>query len=725
LQQETVEELGLDERILKVLEKEGVKRFSNIQRLAIEKGVFKGEDLLLVSPSASGKTLIGELACVNTVLKNKGKAVFLVPLKAIAHEKYEDFKRRYEGLGVKIGISTGDFYTFAEDLENVDIMILTYERFDSLLRLNPLFLKDIRLIVIDEIQNLSEEQRGSRLENIIMRLKKFENLQLLALSGTIGNPEQLAKWLNCELIVSKHRPVPLNTFILTAEDKNEAIKNLVTTFLRKTCQILIFVSRRRDAESLAEKLSNLTRLFINVDEISELNLMISNDLKNKKTMLTSKIAKLALNGISFHHAGLSTVTRSFVEEAFKKGLIKVLVCTTTLSTGINFPAHLVILRDLLVAKLDYENLNIDEININKIFQILGRAGRPTYGEKGYSVILVHNENEKNMFQQKIFHVEDGKYIPKFEPVTSRLSESGLDEALLVFIYENPGVSEEDITEFFRKSFWCFQHSENDEGDIRDLLLIPGESVYEIVKANSKATEFEAALKIQNSEVKVLRSDADRLEAKVRNNMCSFSLNGPYCNCIIFSSLRTSLCRHLIKLALYVDNFLANFKGVISYGLERKYVLDSLLSSRLIRKIRTSEKFVYETTNFGNTVVKLYLRPKTAMIIRESLKIGINDMKDFCEMFSRVLALEGRSVPPQFQAAILEVYEDRISLDEVPERFNISPGDFEALLDLSGWILHAIATIANLEGYKDVSKKAKELIKKLGVDISAKFNNTIS
>lgn len=395
-----------------------------------------------------------------------------------------------------------------------------------------------------------------------------------------------------------------------------------------------------------------------------------------------------------------------------------------MSTGINFPAHLVILRDLLVAKTDYEDIEINEININRVFQILGRAGRPTYGERGYSIILVHNENEKKLFQSKIFNIENGKYIPKFEPVTSKLAESGLDEALLVFIYENPGVSEEEIVEFFRGSFWCFQRGENCRESIRELLLIPGESIYEIVKANSKTAEFEAALKIQDSEVKILKSDADRLEAKVRSNMCSFSPNGPHCNCIIFSSLRTSLCRHLTKLALYVDNYLPDFKGVISQSLERKYVLDFLLSNRLVRKIRTTEKNVYETTNFGNMVVKLYLRPKTAIIIRESLKIGINDMKDFCEMFGKVLALEGRSVPPQFQVAILEVYENRIRLEEVPERFNISPGDFESLLDLSGWILHAIATIAKLEGYKDVSEKAKDLTRKLGVSISAKLNTTL-
>lgn len=715
-----VKELGLNEKLVRILEKEGIRRFSNIQKLAFEAGVFKGESLLLVSPSASGKTLIGELACVNTVLKKKSKAVFLVPLKAIAYEKYRDFKRRYENLGLKIGISTGDFYAYAEDLEKVDIMVLTYERFDSLLRLNPLFLKDIRIVVIDEIQNLGEGQRGSRLENIIMRLRNFENLQLLALSGTIGNPEQLAQWLKCKLIVSKNRPVPLNTFILVAEDKNEAIKKLVATFFKEKHQALVFVSRRRDAESLAEKLSNITRPFIGSNEINELNHMISNSLKYENTMLTSKVAKLASNGVCFHHAGLSTLTRSFVEEAFKKGLIKVLVCTTTLSTGINFPAHLVILRDILVAKPDYEDLEIGEININRVFQTLGRAGRPTYDEKGYSIILVHNESEKKLFQQKIFNVENGKYIPRFEPVASRLAESGLDEALLVYIYENPGVSEKEIVEFFRKSFWCFQHGENGEKRVRELLLIPGESLYEVVKANSKASEFEAALRIRDSEVKILKADADRLEAKVKSNMCSFSPDSFHCNCIIFSSLRASLCRHLIKLSLYVDSYLPDLKGVISQSLERKYVLDFLLSNRLIRKIRTAEKNVYETTNFGNTVVKLYLKPKTAIIIRESLKVGINDMKDFCEMFGKVLALEGRSVPPQFQAAILEVYENRIRLEEVPERFNISPGDFEALLDLSCWILHAIATIAKLEGYKDFFKKAKDLTKKLGVSTSAKF-----
>lgn len=185
------------------------KRFKTLrpgQVKAIKAGLFKGKNLLVCTPTASGKTLIAEMAFLEAF--NHGKTVYVVPLKALANEKYKDFKDLYPDF--KIAISTGDLDSDDRYLSIYDLIITTSEKLDSLIRHKANWLKQVKLLIVDEIHLLNDPARGPTLEFVITLMRHLiKNLQIIALSATIGNPEELASWLNAELVIDNWRPVKL------------------------------------------------------------------------------------------------------------------------------------------------------------------------------------------------------------------------------------------------------------------------------------------------------------------------------------------------------------------------------------------------------------------------------------------------------------------------------------------------------------------------------------
>ena len=180
------------------------------QEKAIKKGLLEGRSLLVCTPTASGKTLIAELAAVKSIIEGKGKAIYIVPLKALANEKYKDFKRRYDKIA-KIALSIGDIDSSDPFLADYDLIVTTSEKFDSLIRHHAPWLANISTIIIDEIHLLNDAERGPTLEILLTILKKLlKNAQIIGLSATIGNAEELAEWLQAELIVDEWRPVKLH-----------------------------------------------------------------------------------------------------------------------------------------------------------------------------------------------------------------------------------------------------------------------------------------------------------------------------------------------------------------------------------------------------------------------------------------------------------------------------------------------------------------------------------
>ena len=199
----------IPKELYEILEKEiAVLRPS--QEKSINKGLLDGKSLQVCTRTASGKTLIAELAAIKSVIEKKGKAIYIVPLKALASEKYKDFKRKYDKVA-KIALSIGDIDSSDPYIAEYDFIITTSEKLDSLTRHHASWLSNVSVVIVDEIHLLNDTDRGPTLEILLTILKQLlKNVQIIGLSATIGNAEELAEWLKADLVVDEWRPVKLH-----------------------------------------------------------------------------------------------------------------------------------------------------------------------------------------------------------------------------------------------------------------------------------------------------------------------------------------------------------------------------------------------------------------------------------------------------------------------------------------------------------------------------------
>jgi helicase len=207
----------IPKHVQEILDKQGIVELRPSQQKSINAGLFEGNNLLVCTPTASGKTLVSELAIVNTLLSptKEGRpiAVYVVPLKALASEKYKSFTKKYPKLDV--ALTSGDMDSDDSYLANYDIIITTSEKFDSLLRHHAPWLDRVAILTIDEIHLLNDVSRGPTLEILITIVRKIiKDIQIIGLSATIGNSNELAVWLNARLVQDTWRPVRLDKGIL-------------------------------------------------------------------------------------------------------------------------------------------------------------------------------------------------------------------------------------------------------------------------------------------------------------------------------------------------------------------------------------------------------------------------------------------------------------------------------------------------------------------------------
>lgn len=196
-------------KIQEILKKKGFAALRPSQTKSIEAGLFEDKNLLVCTPTASGKTLVAELAALNSILHDHGKALYVVPLRALASEKYRQFKKDYSN--IKIGISSGEVDSNNSYLERYDLIVLTSEKLDSILRHHTPWMKNVKTIIFDEIHLLNDQSRGPTLEIVITILRQIlPKLQIIGLSATIGNPNELAEWLDATLVQDSWRPVKLH-----------------------------------------------------------------------------------------------------------------------------------------------------------------------------------------------------------------------------------------------------------------------------------------------------------------------------------------------------------------------------------------------------------------------------------------------------------------------------------------------------------------------------------
>lgn len=348
--------LKIPEEFKQVILKEKNDYLLPVQYLAIREGLLKGENLLVVSATGSGKTLVGELAGIPKALNGK-KFLFLTPLVALANQKYRDFKKRYEPLGLKVAIKVGMNRIKAKgelklpnsNIQDADIVVGTYEGIDFMLRAGDSdALNDLGLVLIDEIHTISDEERGLRLNGLIKRIEHiFPKTQVIGLSATIKNPQDLANDFNMKLVQYKERPVPLERHIV---------------FVRGDVQRRIIMRKlvQREYFSTSSKgFKGQTLIFTNS--------------RRKTHKIANFLSGKGINA-SAYHAGLSYFKKEKIEKDFSKGKIAAVVTTAALAAGVDFPASQVIFESLLMGN--------KWITPNEFSQMLGRAGRPTYHDRG-------------------------------------------------------------------------------------------------------------------------------------------------------------------------------------------------------------------------------------------------------------------------------------------------------------------------------------------------------
>ncbi|MDD3083709.1 MAG: DEAD/DEAH box helicase [Candidatus ainarchaeum sp.] len=319
----------------KVIQSNGFKDFNPVQKKVIEKGFEK--NIVVSSPTASGKTIIAELFMIDNVYNKKKKVIYTCPLRALASEHYNDFKKKYPE--IKFALSTGDLDSNSSYLKKFDVILTTYEKLLSLQRHKAEWLNNIGCLIVDEIHEL-DSSRGPTLEIGLTQLRNFKkDLIIVGLSATISNARELAEWLQAELIESNFRPTKLLEGIClekNIEYNNDSIdENSVEELVEKNVfekQFLFFLNSRKRAEGQAKKISKELKNFLKEREKKELE-KISEKILNVLEQPTEQCFSLSQcikNGVGFHHAGLLQKQRELVEQNFRNGLIKIICSTTTL-----------------------------------------------------------------------------------------------------------------------------------------------------------------------------------------------------------------------------------------------------------------------------------------------------------------------------------------------------------------------------------------------------------
>jgi helicase len=434
-----INQLAVDTRIQEILHNQGITELYPPQAEALPYAL-RGEHLVLSIPTAAGKSLVAYLAIAHRLTTEGGKALYIVPLRALAREKYEDLKA-FECLGLKVGLSTGDLDESDVRLSRYDIVVCTSEKADSLLRHGLHWLDKIKVLVLDEIHLIHDSSRGPTLEVIIAQIKSLNpKTQLIALSATIKNAVELADWLGGKLIQSDWRPVVLKEGVYyhntikyndgstkkIAGDSKQALELLVEESLNDGGQTLIFVNNRKSTVSLANRLSSVVANLLTEAEKKDLKKLVSS-MKHEQAEPISVEQSLLCNvehGVAFHHAGLESSQRRLVEQGFKDHKIKCIVATPTLAAGVNIPARRVIIRDLW--RYD-ENFGMAPIPILEYKQQAGRAGRPCYDTVGDAITIAKDSNQRD----QIFY---NYILADTEPIYSKLgSQSALRMHLLAAV----------------------------------------------------------------------------------------------------------------------------------------------------------------------------------------------------------------------------------------------------------------------------------------------------
>lgn len=418
-----------------------------------------GESVVVCAPTGAGKTVIAQHA-INNALKQGCRIFYTTPLKALSNQKFYDFCEQYGA--DKVGLLTGD----TSINRGAQIVIMTTEVFRNMLYGTNFGavadnLKDVRYVVLDEVHYMNDEQRGTVWEESIIYCPT--NIQIIALSATVANCDELTNWINTvhsktKLVNTDFRPVPLRFFyfdssqpykllpLLTPDGKlNNKIKpekpqwargkdKRKKTYVKQIIQNLAdndmlpaiyFTFSRKKCDEQMEKCSGLglnTR-----KEQEEIKAFIEEFIAENPHLYGNKHIEYLIQGVASHHAGLLPAWKNLVEKLFQKGLIKVVFATETLAAGINMPARSTVISSTSKRTDSGHRM----LTANEFLQMSGRAGRRGMDEVGYVTVVgtpFQTPEEVAELVLSDSNPLESKFSPSYSMVLNLLQRFSLEES---------------------------------------------------------------------------------------------------------------------------------------------------------------------------------------------------------------------------------------------------------------------------------------------------------
>jgi len=439
--QRLTSQYGIPQEIVDIWCREEGDDLLEVQRAAVKSfGLFEGNSLLITAPSSSGKTFVGEMAAIKSYYEDK-KTIFLVPMKAIAEEKYSEFMWKYGAFGLRIAVSTHDRTEFDESIlaGYFDIAIIIFEKMNTLLTQNPAVLNSCGLVVVDELQLLKDRSRGPDLEILLTKIKMVkeatpERFQFLGLSAVLADLNRFDEWLNADPCETKTRPLELHEGVLSSDGTLKIRKfnegQVYSEIIPKISEIQVpsGVPRNREEgelleESILQRLIFLCEHYLAMEKrilifrkwrsltrstaqrlAQELNLpsatRVIQDLGDiENTNSREALIECLAGGVAFHNADLSAEARLAIERDFRDadGQIQVICSTSTLAMGVNLSASIVIIPDTVKPDPGAEDFHEIPITAAEYKNMAGRAGRTRFGEEGISILLANSTAEATKY----------------------------------------------------------------------------------------------------------------------------------------------------------------------------------------------------------------------------------------------------------------------------------------------------------------------------------------
>ena len=429
-----------------------IEEFNPAQKAVIESGYLDNKsNYIICIPTASGKTVLGVLPALKTILAG-GKAVYAAPLLSIQNEKVNEFKA-FEEHGINVG----------KHPSSADLSVMVFESFDALTRFSWDALRDVDTLIIDEFHMIGEFSRGPTLEAAITRAKIINpSMRIIALSATLRNIEEIEGWLEGKCVEHDYRPVPLHKEVLDAEmfntkNKNDVVVKVIEKAIDDKSQALAFVSTRRFTESLATYVSGKINKKINkvqrekFKEVSEKLLEVPKKKGSLPTSTCLKLAEVAEKGVAFHHAGLFNEQKEIIEDEFRNGNILMITATPSLMYGVNLPSKSVVIRD----HTRWTSNGPQSIPVFDYEQMSGRAGRPQYDDVGYSYLIAKTMDEA--MNLEAFYIEGDIELTNSKLVDNK---DAIYRQIIAQIASSLSKNLDDLTDFFGKTLYGYQMNNN-------------------------------------------------------------------------------------------------------------------------------------------------------------------------------------------------------------------------------------------------------------------------